>query len=83
MAKDVDDALLQDLASRSDGYSCADIAAIVDDAKLIAVIGGVKGTKRVVSKKDMLNAFDRIEGSVTLEDMESSQNFMKVYKVKK
>jgi len=83
LAKDVDSALLDELASRSEGYSSADIAAVVDEAKLIAVINGKAGTKRLLTKENLLSAISRLESSITPEDLESAQNFMKVYKVKK
>jgi transitional endoplasmic reticulum ATPase len=83
LATDVDAKLFEKLADITDGYSSADIAAIVDEAKLIAVINGRPGQKRMVSMKELVHAVDRVESSITPEDMESVQNFMKAYKVKK
>jgi transitional endoplasmic reticulum ATPase len=83
LADDVDQQTLKELAKRSDGYSSADIAAIVDEAKLMAVINATDITKRAVSREHLLSALDRVESSVTPEDIESAMSFMKVYKTRK
>ena len=79
---DVNEALIDKLAKATDGYSSADIAAVVDEAKLIAVINGVEGSRRVVSSDNLMSALERIDSSVGPEDAESVQSFMKAYKVK-
>jgi SpoVK/Ycf46/Vps4 family AAA+-type ATPase len=83
LAKGVDIALLDELAARTEGYSSADLAAVVDEAKLIAVMNGKAGSKRLLTKDNLLHALDRVESSITPEDMESSLTFMKDYKVKR
>lgn len=80
--KDVDAAFVSLLAKETDGFSSADIAAVVDEAKLMAVINCTDATCRAVSKDDLTNALRRVEGSITPEDMDSSKTFMKVYKVR-
>jgi SpoVK/Ycf46/Vps4 family AAA+-type ATPase len=83
LAKDVDGNTLKELAKRSDGYSSADIAAVVDEAKLMAVINTPDITKRAVSREHLFSALDRVESSVNPEDIESAMSFMKVYKTRK
>jgi SpoVK/Ycf46/Vps4 family AAA+-type ATPase len=82
-AKDVDSALLEKLADSTDAYSAADIAAIVDEAKLMTVINFKSGELRAVTKKELVSAVERVESSITPEDLESSHAFMKTYKVRK
>jgi SpoVK/Ycf46/Vps4 family AAA+-type ATPase len=81
-AKDVDTAFLTALADKTDGFSSADIAAIVDEAKLMAVINCEDAARRAVSRIDLMNALKRVEGSISLEDLDSSTTFMKTYKVR-
>ncbi len=83
LAPDVDGRTLKELAVRSDNYSSADIAAVVDEAKLMAVINATDITKRFVSREHLFSALERVESSVTPEDIESAMNFMKVYKARK
>jgi len=80
--KDVDASFLAALAEKTDGFSSADIAAIVDEAKLMAVINCQDASTRAVSRNDLLNALNRVEGSISPEDLDSSANFMKTYKVR-
>ena len=82
-APDVTAKTLKELARNSENYSSADIAAVVDEAKLMAVINAPDASKRAVTNNDLLSALDRVESSVTPEDLESSMNFMKVYKARK
>jgi len=83
VSKDVDQKTLKELAKRSDGYSSADIAAVVDEAKLMAVINATDIAKRAVSREHLLSALERVESSVNPEDIESALSFMKVYKTRK
>jgi transitional endoplasmic reticulum ATPase len=83
LAPDVDAKTIKELAEKSDNYSSADIAAVVDEAKLMAVINATDITKRVVSKELLLDALERVESSITPEDLESALGFMKVYKARK
>ncbi|MBA3046136.1 MAG: AAA family ATPase [Candidatus Thermoplasmatota archaeon] len=83
LAPDVDDKTLKELAEKSDNYSSADITAVVDEAKLMAVINATDTTKRVVTREHLINALERVESSITPDDIESSTNFMKVYKARK
>ncbi|MDD4307499.1 MAG: AAA family ATPase [Thermoplasmata archaeon] len=83
VAPDVTKATLKELANRSEHYSSADIAAVVDEAKLMAVINAKDASKRAVSRDDLLNALERVESSISPEDLDSSMNFMKVYKARK
>ena len=80
---DVDAGLIKELAESSDDYSSADIAAVVDEAKLMAVINANDGSGRAVSRDNLKRALERVESSITPEDLDSAQNFMKVYKVRK
>ncbi len=80
--KDIDSTFLEAMADKTDGFSSADIAAVVDEAKLMADINCKDMSDRVVSKNDLINALKRIEGSITPEDLDSSNTFMKVYKVR-
>jgi transitional endoplasmic reticulum ATPase len=82
-AKDVDSALLEKLSVMTDSYSAADIAAIVDEAKLMTVINYKAGELRAVTKKELVGAIERVESSITPEDLESAHAFMKTYKVRK
>jgi transitional endoplasmic reticulum ATPase len=81
-SKDVDRVFLGALADRTEGFSSADIAAVVDEAKLMAVINCKDMTDRLVSKNDLINALKRIEGSITQEDLDSSNTFRNAYKVR-
>lgn len=81
-AKDLNADFFNTLAQETDGFSNADIAAVVDEAKLMAVINCTDATCREVSKDDLTNALKRVEGSITPEDMDSANTFMKVYKVR-
>ncbi|MCK4757057.1 MAG: AAA family ATPase [Thermoplasmata archaeon] len=84
LADDVDDALLDMLTMKTSGYSNADIAAIVDEAKLIAVVNDKEKTaRRAVSRDHLLRALDMVETSITEEYVESSKAFMDHYKVRK
>jgi len=83
LAPDVTEQTLKELAKNSDNYSSADIAAIVDEAKLMAVINATDLANRVVSRGHLMNALERVESSITPEDLESASNFMKVYKARK
>ncbi len=83
LAGDVTPDVIKELAEKSDDYSNADIAAVVDEAKLMAVINTPNGQKRVVKAENLINALERVENSITPEDLDSAQNFMKVYKVRK
>ncbi len=83
IADDVTQEVVQELAEKTEDYSNADIAAVVDEAKLIAVINTPNGQRRVVTAKSLLSAVERVESSLTPEDLDSAQNFMKVYKVRK
>ncbi|MDO9537836.1 MAG: AAA family ATPase, partial [Thermoplasmata archaeon] len=83
VAPDVDNETLKELAEKSDNYSSADIAAAVDEAKLMAVINAKDDTERFVTKEHLFSALERVESSITPEDLESSANFMKVYKARK
>jgi SpoVK/Ycf46/Vps4 family AAA+-type ATPase len=83
LASDVTENTLKELAKRSENYSSADIAAIVDEAKLMAVINAPDVSKRAVSKDNLVGALERVESSISPEDLESSMNFMKVYKARK
>ncbi|MFO7618538.1 MAG: AAA family ATPase [Thermoplasmata archaeon] len=83
LAKDVDARTMRELAEKSDNYSSADIAAVVDEAKLMAVINTADIAKRAVSREHLLGALDRVESSVNPDDLESAMNFMKVYKARK
>jgi hypothetical protein len=49
----------------------------------MAVINATDITKRAVSREHLLSALDRVESSVTPEDIESAMSFMKVYKTRK
>ena len=80
---DVTPAVIEELAEKSEHYSNADIAAVVDEAKLMAIINTPNGEKRVVTADNLLSALERVESSITPEDLDSAQNFMKVYKVRK
>lgn len=80
---DVTPEIIKTLAEKSEDYSNADIAAVVDEAKLMAIINTPNGKKRVVTAQNLLNALERVESSITPEDLDSAQNFMKVYKVRK
>ena len=82
-AQDVTSGTIKSLAEKSEDYSNADIAAVVDEAKLMAIINTPNGKERVVSARNLLDALDRVESSITPEDLDSAQNFMKVYKVRK
>ncbi len=82
-AQDVSQATINELAQRSENYSSADIAAVVDEAKLMAVINAHDNSKRVVTKEHLFKALERVESSISPEDLESSMNFMKVYKARK
>jgi transitional endoplasmic reticulum ATPase len=82
-APDVNKQTLKELAEKSDNYSSADIAAVVDEAKLMAVINATDITKRAVSREHLMKAIERVESSITPEDIESATNFMKVYKARK
>jgi transitional endoplasmic reticulum ATPase len=83
LAPNVNEQTLKELAQNSDNYSSADIAAVVDEAKLMAVINATDITKRAVSKEHLMSAIERVESSITPEDLESALNFMKVYKARK
>jgi len=83
VARDITPVTLKELAQRSDNYSSADIAAVVDEAKLMAVINAPDASKRAVCRDHLFNALERVESSISPEDLESSMNFMKVYKARK
>jgi SpoVK/Ycf46/Vps4 family AAA+-type ATPase len=83
LASDVNEGVIRMLAARSDNYSSADIAAVVDEAKLMAVINNTDNCKRAVTRRDLMTALERVESSITPEDIESAVNFMKAYKVRK
>jgi transitional endoplasmic reticulum ATPase len=83
LAPDVNKQTMKELAQKSDNYSSADIAAVVDEAKLMAVINATDITKRAVSREHLMSAIERVESSITPEDLESAMNFMKVYKARK
>ena len=55
----------------------------MDEAKLMAVINTPNGHDRLVTAENLRVALDRVESSITPEDLDSAQNFMKVYKVRK
>ena len=80
---DVTPELMKELADKSEDYSNADVAAVVDEAKLMAIINTPNGHKRLVTAEDLRKALGRVESSLTPEDLDSAQNFMKVYKVRK
>ncbi|MBI5000205.1 MAG: AAA family ATPase [Euryarchaeota archaeon] len=82
LAKDVDAALVKSLAQRADGYAGADIAAVVDEAKLIAVVGNDGGKEPLISLKSLEKAFERIHPSVTGEEMDGIEAFMAGRKVR-
>ncbi len=85
-APDVDNELLDILAMKTSGYSNADIAAIVDEAKLTAVVNNDPGgevCERAVCKDHLLNALKMVETSITKEYLESTKAFMERYKVRK
>ncbi len=86
IASDVDDELLDILAMKTSGYSNADIAAIVDEAKLTAVVNNDPDgevCERTVCKDHLLNALKMVETSITKEYLESTKKFMERYKVRK
>ena len=71
---------------KTSGYSNADIAAIVDEAKLIAVVNGKEdgeASERAVRKEYLLEALTMVETSITKEYLESTKKFMERYKVRK
>ena len=75
--------MVKELGEKSEDYSNADIAAVVDEAKLMAIINTPNGQDRLVSAENLRVALERVESSITPEDLDSAQNFMKVYKVRK
>ena len=83
LADDVTPDIIKKLADKSEDYSNADIAAVVDEAKLMAVINTPNGHDRLVTAENLRVALERVESSITPEDLDSAQNFMKVYKVRK
>lgn len=80
---DVDDVLLDELARKTDGYSANDIEAIVDEAKLMAVVGNAECDTREVEKDNLLKALALVETSIRPEYMASAEQFMKTFKVRK
>jgi len=83
VADDLTPDVIKKLAEDSEDYSNADIAAVVDEAKLMAIINTPNGHNRLVTAENLHKALRRVESSITPEDLDSAQNFMKVYKARK
>ena len=85
-APDVDEELLDIMVMKTSGFSSADIAAIVDEAKLSAVVNNKDDgvvCERAVCKDHLLTALGMVETSITKEYLNSSKSFMDHYKVRK
>ena len=81
---DVDDALLSSIAAKTDGYSAADLASIVDEAKLIAVVNKTDDPKkqRLLSRRHLERAVERIKPSLTGEELASVEKFVRENRVR-
>ncbi len=80
--EDVDADLLDQLADQTDGHSANDIEAIVDEAKLMAVVGNRDHDKKV-EKEHLIKALALVESSIRSEYIDSAEQFMKTFKVRK
>jgi SpoVK/Ycf46/Vps4 family AAA+-type ATPase len=78
---------IQFLASKTEAYSSADIASIVDEAKLLA-IGTVSNKKKDyiegvgeygVKMEHLLEALSKTSSSISPETLEWSKNFIKTH----
>jgi transitional endoplasmic reticulum ATPase len=81
---DIDDALLSSVASKTDGYSSADLASIVDEAKLIAVVNKTDDPtkQRLLSRRHLERAVERIKPSLTREELDSVDRFVRENRVR-
>ena len=80
---DVDPSLLDQLATQTDGYSANDIEAIVDEAKLMAVVNNEESATKEVDKDNLLEALALVETSIMSEYIDSAEQFMKTFKVRR
>jgi SpoVK/Ycf46/Vps4 family AAA+-type ATPase len=68
------------LVKSTEGYSGADIAAIVREAKMTAVRDTVKGTEHEkITTRDLQNAVKGIKPSITKESIEECRAFLETY----
>jgi SpoVK/Ycf46/Vps4 family AAA+-type ATPase len=81
---DIDDSVLTSLAAKTDGYSAADLAAIVDEAKLIAVVNRTDdpSKQRLLSSRHLERAAERIRLSLTREELDSVDRFVRENRVR-
>jgi len=75
LAEDVD---LEELAEKTEGYTGADIAAVCREAAMIALREAGKPTK--VKKEHFLRALEKVEPSVSKEDLERYERIKEEFK---
>ena len=75
LAEDVD---LEELAEKTEGYTGADIAAVCREAAMIALREAGKPTK--VKKEHFLKALEKVEPSVSKEDLERYERIKEEFK---
>lgn len=65
------------LAEVTDGYSGADISAIVKDAKMIAVRDTMEGVRNdQITMQDLMDAIRKTKPSITTESLQECQRFL-------
>ncbi|RLE71548.1 MAG: AAA family ATPase [Thermoprotei archaeon] len=75
LAENVD---LEELAEKTEGYTGADIAAVCREAAMIALREAGKPTK--VRKEHFLKALEKVEPSVSKEDLERYERIKEVFR---